>query len=776
MSKRNYVPKSALQDKGLIGPFVQEKFNNGMIKDSSPLEIPNNAVVEIENAVPSDETARGRKGTRRYGSAVLPDWTYNDSQLNANLYHPILNRFFVLTDSGLYHTSANMDVAVGWEQIPVVGNESFHNSYSHFELEGEDLWLFNANGLFRIITKDKDVDEYIAIKANMQELDEDSRVTESKISADNISKYYYIVTHTILENSFYGQTRSDSGVRVLYESAPVFPSTDTPDYSEVDSIVPVGAYNAYLAVDTPAVVDMDTWRAYENNEVFRITIRETTIGSTVVNHGDTSLYPDLSNVNSFQDIADAINDVIQESVGYFRLGFYTTSDGDPIFYIYSTDERFFVDIRNDNISSNLGLYGFTATPGGTEVTLVTNSNDKPFTHYSIYRTTDISLILKYENGEDVDLSDGRITNDVNGFTWVTDIPRGKIVPYTITADSFILNYPYVAGTWISSDRLSNNDTLSTIIPVDGAISNKVLYFAYNDSGEKIYLLHPSAGQMDGTYGNVGCDHVAQATQVNGIVTSTSAFVSACAVGDYITWEDGTFSLVESIDSSTQITTADKSSRSTQYAGAFNMTSNKTRVYHDLTPDNVLKSKIGYESLLTRLMKPVPNCNVGTFVSGYFIGTNKGGNVISYSQVANSYHAGLHNPLIQKSYFINEGIHAITEINGIAIIRCKNKTYIMNPQQSQNAADPRFPDTVFILNDPQLVDGSIGTSNEVSVAKMDVGREVVLTSEPALRIFDGQQYSENLAEGRIQKSDMQKFTGPVTVDYDPIHGITLWGEY
>lgn len=782
MSKRNYTPKSALQDKGLVGPYVQEKFNGGMIKDSSPLEIPANATVELTNVIPSDEKAMGRYGSRLFGSAQLP---VGFSKIDASIYHPILNRFFVLVsslsfpyESKLYHISASMDAVDGWKELTILGGESFHNSYSHFELEGNDLWLINAGGLFRVVTDNRGVDEYIVLKANMDGLDPTSKVSDNKLESSNTSKYYYIVTHSILENSFYGQTRKDDGVRVLYESPPVFPDTNNNDYAEYDSIVPAGWYNAREASDPILTTDIDVWRGYGNDEVFSFYIYETIIDSTVTFTAAIEVNPDFSNVESYQDILDAINDAIEESVKYFKFRYNTRNDGTVHVNYSSSDRRFTLDLKSSTISNALGFPVVNpdqSIDDGPKITINTSENDKPFTHFSIYRTADVSLINRYNNGEEVDLSDGRITNDENSFVWVNDIPRGKIVPYNVEAYAAMINHNGT-GTWVTSDRISVNDSGETIYAVDGTTDRTIIRTTYDDSGEESFLVSNTITDMDGTVGNIGCSIVETATQTSGVVVSTAAFVSAAVVGDYITWSDGSFSLVESIDSSTQLTTADKSTRSSQYAGVLNFdVTNRERVYHDTRTDDELKSGIGYESLLTRLMKPLPNCNVGKFVNGYFIGTNKGGNVISYSQTANSYHVGIHNPLIQVNRFINDGIHSITEINRIAIIRCKNKTYIMNPQQGQSSSDPRIPEAVFILETPQLIDGSIGTSNEVSVAQMGTGREIVYTSEPALRVFDGQQYSDNLAQGKIQESDLQRFTGPVTVDYDPIHGITLWGE-
>jgi hypothetical protein len=82
--------------------------------------------------------------------------------------------------------------------------------------------------------------------------------------------------------------------------------------------------------------------------------------------------------------------------------------------------------------------------------------------------------------------------------------------------------------------------------------------------------------------------------------------------------------------------------------------------------------------------------------------------------------------------------------------------------------------LFFMDPPEMVDENIGTANEVSVATYKNNGEIVFTNEPAIRIFTGKEYGPNIAEGKIQKSDMQKFTGPVTIDYDPVVGITLWG--
>ncbi len=79
-----------------------------------------------------------------------------------------------------------------------------------------------------------------------------------------------------------------------------------------------------------------------------------------------------------------------------------------------------------------------------------------------------------------------------------------------------------------------------------------------------------------------------------------------------------------------------------------------------------------------------------------------------------------------------------------------------------------------LSSQNELDANVGSTDFGGSVKTDEGVEMVITNEPAIRMFDGQKYSENLATDRIM-GELQKLNSVYAASYDPINGFIFWGS-
>lgn len=62
----------------------------------------------------------------------------------------------------------------------------------------------------------------------------------------------------------------------------------------------------------------------------------------------------------------------------------------------------------------------------------------------------------------------------------------------------------------------------------------------------------------------------------------------------------------------------------------------------------------------------------------------------------------------------------------------------------------------------------------SLANIDIGRHIMITNEPATRIFDGNRYSENIASQRLME-ELRSLNMATSAIYHAICGYVFWGN-
>jgi hypothetical protein len=205
---------------------------------------------------------------------------------------------------------------------------------------------------------------------------------------------------------------------------------------------------------------------------------------------------------------------------------------------------------------------------------------------------------------------------------------------------------------------------------------------------------------------------------------------------------------------------------------------KSRVVCDNVDDDILRSRIESKKSLyylqNRFFQPFPDTNIGVIASGFAIVAVSGRNEYFYCNTGKKYLAGAyHSDKMHNDDKIWDGIQQIRPYPDKIIIRCTHSTYRIATTTTIDGGDNTLGESYQILGDPEVVDDAIGSVGDSSAIRLPNGNELVFTNEPAIRIFNGYEYGENLA--KYIMNEIKKLKRPVLLSYSPIEGVHLFGQ-
>jgi len=830
MAKRNFAPKSTSQDKGLIGPSIETDFGKGMIRDISSLEIPDGSVAYLDNCYPDNGAIKGIEGTSQIANLDITTQisgyirtraSYNDIK-NSKYYFAVettgnagyIDVYYISND--LTGSMAKATIRGGAASVfnPIAGNCNFT------ENEG-DVYLMTVSGLYRI-SDDNNVMWY---KINHYLDTNFGKITYTPSKSSTAVIHRYLTTQTMLEGVSQGLDRrnADSGVRIAYETSPATQSTgDSPDYTEVIHDYPNGLYNIRQCDSVDNVyASPEGWRKLNTiTGKFGVCSYDdtATIGFCEISKDITY---DFRTAETLEDVLSELNRGIKEVIGdEFFIGIQKIDGSNPAFFIGSysrnripncpvidLDVLFSTIIKFKTTTSTLNSTGGPILAGLRQGASSLSWNQS-FTHYSLYRTLDVSKVIKDINI--IDGSDYRFGVNPEVFAWVADVPRIKFF-----ANNTKVYDKSSTSLYMRSDDLVPSDIGNKIVVCPGLQGagdiftitgmDRISLDPVDDTIKDYYIITGTLGDVTqiktntsgtdtaGTYytvafwrGEVLLADVKSVTIASGgVVTSASAFSSLPSTGELVAISDGSFAQVVSYTDGSNFTISVPDA--SKYVGTYYMalldnpgdlqpSSDYWIRYTDSVTDEEVSARIGIWNP-KRFYRPLPPCNLGVFAGGMFFCSQQGEQKLYYCHAFSRADIGFHLPGVQEIQSIKEPIRAMTICGGNIIIRTDSKTYGLNPTTAFNSGDDRFGEILYTVQDPQLIDDTIGVWGMCNIDAINSNAEVVFTNEPAVRFFDGStmKYSPDMSYGYVLDSDIKKLKQPVIVSYDSVTGITIWGE-
>jgi hypothetical protein len=548
-------------------------------------------------------------------------------------------------------------------------------------------------------------------------------------------------------------------------------------------------------------------------------------GELTTNTTKYKVYVDFTNVESYDDIALEITSKLKEidddlrcfnitgdksDDNYFK--FYSRNTTDKIEVISEetlspVDGEFDIVYANGIIANRLMSDSikprFNAQPG---IDSYLNSNrvsilkypdgNQTITHYSLYRSKDI-----YQHTlEKADLSDpATLGNKSYSLAWIEDQPVCKIISGTIDtagygswkeidfsnstqkltqADIWDTFY-YVDDTEEFGFRIREVDEARQVALIDGEFGFSIPFTVDMCATGVRSINKASVDTTPTVIENYGAGNFYEIT----LYDSTGSLISGDEYdGNIIFWEDGTYDNIALISNGLGVNgyflMRDPGFPDMTPIGA----DPNARTFNDSVNDNRQNGNFYEWPLNTMFYTKFPNIKELHYSNGVLIASENGGvekdeSTLHYTGAADYRHMGYYNKAYQRKSNLESPIRAISNAGSQITVFTDSGTHTINPYQGfiEGVGEgSQVGSSYLVLPDTVEESSTIGVPNSSRVTNGPDNSLIVMSSEPALRLFNGQTYSEDFSDGLIKKSDLVKLDEYITLDYDNKNGITIWG--
>ena len=681
------------------------------------------------------------------------------------LYHEKQEMFVLFIDRRLFYSDTiSVD---SWTEIIKSGIfVDPMSAISDMRIFDDGVILFNRYGIYKI-----DLDNLVywrmnsAIPTNV--------ITNELKGADDVYCRRELYKMARLDGAGQNGKRYDTGVTILQESGTVLPDTSDNDFAEIWTERPIGpADTTYGVLEGGLLIaPYDTvvgWQTFTVGQ-FRIT----------VNGVENNVVIDLTGVISMDQVASRIQTGLRDFYPSATCE-YQGSGGSGNFLITSPDEGGSVsvtsagdgatDIGTSIMSCQAGTgdartpnYTRGVTVGDLEIPIDSDTGlyDAHWNRYVLCSTLDVG-----ENGADPLTGTG---NNTELYIWNSDIPVAK----AFTASKSGLRITSTEGEFVPGDtgsvfRFQNGQEFTLIIYVD----------ANNFDTALVGAVASQSAAIGGDNSLGKAIRVITIQQSGTTVTRQSGdLFSSNDEGRILFLSNGTELHVVSYTDTNTVVVLESATIAVDTASCIEP---KTRKWYDTVRDSPyltspnLRSRITNYSLQNRYFTPMPNCNVGEVTANMIWAALRQDSVIYYSPADTNYRhqAGYHYEQEQRE-FVQDAIMEMSEIGDYLSIKCVHTTRAL-PLNTFTGIELTSAGTSIIKSAGNfMVDEHIGIKHYGGVCRISRKLQIVITSEPGIRIFNGNDYEENLATDKIVK-ELEKMKVGYACCYDPINGFTFWG--
>lgn len=382
--------------------------------------------------------------------------------------------------------------------------------------------------------------------------------------------------------------------------------------------------------------------------------------------------------------------------------------------------------------------------------------EKHWDVFTIWGTTDVSEV-------GLNKTDGTATNP-SRYIWIADVPVCKALE---------VSFDGTACTVIRGG-LSKYDVGSTINAHYGDISYDAVIVSVDEENNTCVIADslPYVEKTCVSLGAAHCDYFNYDDTVGGFTLSTDhSGINNISVGDKIFLDNGVYMYVSEILDNHVYFAEDIELDDTYITGCWKPTS---RSFNDTITDDLLRSRITSYTCYQRLYEGLPNCNIGVISSGFVFTALRDDRNIYYSQLTEQYDyiSGYYHPYHQQ-FITKDGIRFLKLLRDKLVIYGFNSTryILMSSYDELDLSDIGI--VVPILTQNISVDDNIGVVAYGSIRSLENGDHIMITNEPALRVFDGNIFSENLASKKMM-NELKRMQPNMSSIYDPIIGYIFWG--
>lgn len=711
MSEKSFSPISRNEAERKI-IRAQRDFSAGMFNDIPASTIPENGVAYLKNFKNKGTELVGRSGSRRWGN-------YNTSTPSASL--PTIATDIMYSDS----------VVGEIRTITITNGYSFStDNIGDFFIRtnGINERIINVTATDTIITETEDITEHTSQFGSL-------RRQVNGIYYHNVQKkiIIHIGTEIYVANDLYV-----SGWSKAYCESYDNPINEISIFDEKDNDVYIFNRNGIYKLNLNIIVGNDYFFYKINSNIPSsklVPIADVSMGT----YGRRYIY----GLTKFGECGQ--NDNRQSSNIHLLLDSGTNAIIDNVDYAENRFSNPISDIQTSRL---------------TELSVPVVNGSKKETHwdsYSIWGTVDTG-----DNG--IDPVTGN-ANNPEQYIWIDDIPIMKCfminnTDSTITCiDGNILDVDFESDIKIFNG-LTFDDTYINVIDSD----NNTFETTIDYTGISLYNSFAFIGAEKGAkFSWNSTDRILT-------VTNGYAFISS-DVGKRIFLSNGSKIYIKRYINASNVEIAGNVVIPSIIAGCWNPTS---RSYVDSTSDDTLRARLNSYSCYQRFYQPLPVTNTGVITTGFVITSLRDNNYIYYSQIPDGYEylAGYYHPTYQFT-LVKDKIRSLKVLNDKLIVYCFNSTSTIDVRSFSEFTLDDIGVSIATLPNQTVIDDTIGVIAYGSIQSLENGNHIMITNEPAIRIFDGNSYVLNASTKKITEI-LKRLQPNMSSVYSPLTGYTFWG--
>lgn len=341
--------------------------------------------------------------------------------------------------------------------------------------------------------------------------------------------------------------------------------------------------------------------------------------------------------------------------------------------------------------------------------------------------------------------------------------------------------PFVAGDvgkTVINSTTGASATVTAFVNSNTLTLDSDIFFVIGQRYELYNIAAAVGAQPANTQAAIGARTAYKMNQSGTTVTvvTDTPFISG-DVGRAIFWSDGKTSVITSFTSSSEVEVADSTTRAN--LGAAYDILDWGIGFNDVITDDVLIDRISDFPLRTRFWTALPSGRFAAFAPGFYFVASRGDSDCFYSQLSQNFeYLGGHHYQPFQQFPIEDRIQGVEAFPEQTIIYGSRTTWRVNTNTTNLVTIPEVGEVVALISGVASVDDSIGIIDDGGLATIELGEQVVITSEPGVRIFDGYKYGENLAidqNGRpMFLEDLEAMHKVYATAYDKTMGFLFWG--
>lgn len=663
-----------------------------------------------------------------------------------------------ITDTG----TGTHYITPAWKEIPRKGPYTPGDTKSVMDELDNTVILFNSQGMFTI-----DLTNNFYYKTNAPI----PTVRVEDVNKTSTKKYgrSYLYSLGMLSGDTSGQNRLTAGAEILSETGTVETDESYRDQGTVWTERPVGDAKTTYGVLTGATLvtpyDVSSgWSGISNGQ-FKISLDSV----------EYNCVCDFTGVASMAEVAARIQLGLRDkwadaTCEYVVNHFVITNNDEGGTITVTSAGAGGTDIGSSIMKCQSGT-GTVTTPTYTEhntigvLTIPQDPSSNAYQHqwdvYPVYGTLNLGT-----DGVDPVSGEG---NNEHLFVWLNDVPAAKAF-WASSAAGVISAHEGIFQEMDIGSKLRFENGVE--VEIKSVVSGTE---ATTDNTDTIAA---QAAAIGGDNALSKAIRLFTGSQVTTRITRTSGVTfSSSDVGKTIFWPDGERSLIIACKNANELICSEDQSISSTGA----CLDQRCRKYCDTIRDEVyatydnLRSRIVSYSLQSRFFTPMPDCDMGVVTSSMLWGAVRGGKIVNYCAIDVNYRqlAGYFYEEKQREIF-KDSIQEMSEVSDTLSVKCTHSTRAIPINTFDNYIIPQVGTAIIKATGQFMVAENIGVKHFGGVCIIDTSRQLVITSEPGLRLFSGREYGPNLVTNRLE-TELQSWSASYATSYDPINGFMMWGK-